>query len=74
MSMEKQGIIKVFEDLEELMGTPVPTIVEDFLRSAIETAFKEVRPEDQIGDNAFLKGFKLALSDYDENVKSFLGK
>lgn len=83
----KQGIEKVLEEFDEefpeskyfenhsrLAFEGADDKVKSFLRSAIETAFKEVRPYnlDTAGDVS--EGYNDALLDYDENVKSFLGK
>jgi len=51
--------------------------VEAFLRSAIETALREVRPRPRmpVGDSVvYGEGYVQAISDYDQAVNKFLGR
>lgn len=77
--MEKQGIEKVLEDFDDFFWeqgkyekrTTGINEYKIWIRSAIETAFKKVRPVNEVfyGD-----GYASALSDYDAKVAKFLGK
>lgn len=92
-NLMKQGIEKVLEEFDEIVSTStsafglsagqinVALTVRPWLRSAIETAFKEVSTADfsrqtaRIFKNeAHQRGYIAALSDYDKAVDKFLGK